>query len=611
MRRAPVVTIPMTPDQGASSGDRLSYTVDLTQPGHEVLVSAAFPLSAEGDVELYMPRWAPGSYLIREFARMVNSIAAEQDGRPLSIEKTSTDGWTVRSARPGELVIRYALHAHELTVRTNYLGPDRALLAGAATYIVPAGSESSAARVRVVVPPDWPAAACPLAQQDGWFLARDFDALVDAPIAAGPCRSAEFTLHGVPHRVLVHGQGDTDPARLADACRRIATAAASLFGDSIPCASYLFFIQIDCGGGLEHADSSVCGFPALTFSRPAEARRALSLVAHEYFHLWNIKRIRPRGLGPFDYRREAHVPHLWVAEGFTSYYQHLLCLRAGLITPGRFLATMAAHLFEAEATTGQRFQSLRDSSHDAWTKYYRPHENSSNVQVSYYGKGALAGMVLDLEIRRRTGGERGLDDAFRELWRMYRETGAGFDDAMLRDALATAAGERLDDVVDEVAMRAEILDAGSRLRAAGLDLVRRPGPPGGFLGIVPRAQDGALIVDRVLRDGPAWHARLSPGEEIVALDGWRVNEQRLRARLDAMAPGDRVELTSVLAGRLRTSEVRLAARPSQDYRVHKARTATAAERQVARAWLGVSWEALEPLDEIHEELRAGRGPRPA
>lgn len=589
------------------------YHVDLSQPGHEVHVRATFPeppLSG-GCVRLYMPRWAPGSYLIREFARHVDWIEATQGGKALPVIKDATDGWRVEGCIEGQaLELRYGLYAHELTVRTNYLGEDRALLCGAATYIVPEGGESRAARVEIRVPTSWPQALCPLAREGALFVARDFDELVDAPIAAGPHSHATFEAGGVPHRVAVFGRGDTDANELAAEARAIATAAADIFGGRVPCREYLLLVQLGLGGGLEHADSSVCGFPTLAMASEAERLRCLALVAHEYFHLWNIKRIRPRGLGPFDYRREVHVPHLWVAEGFTSYYQHVLCLRAGIQTPASFLSTWAAHVHDAEAFPGQRFQSLCASSHDAWTKYYRPHENSANVQVSYYGKGAIAGLVLDLEIRVRTSGTRCLDDVFRALWRRWQETGEGYDEAQLRDAFAEAAGGRLDDVLDEVAGKAGALDVDARLRSVGLGLLRRPGAKGGFLGAYLKRQDGRIIVDRVLREGPAWSARIAPGEEIVGLDGWRVDEGELRARLDAAEPGQSLTLTTSLAGRLREVSVELGPRRSQDYRVHVLTSCSDAGRAALRSWLGVSWEDLRPLDEIHQELRPGRGPRP-
>lgn len=594
--------------------ERIRYRIDLTQPGHEVHVTATFPKAVvrDGCVRAYMPRWAPGSYLIREFARMVDWIRAEQGGEELAVVKETTDGWRIDGCREGvPLTVTYGLYAHELTVRTNYLGEDRALLCGAATYIVPEGAESAPMSVEVEVPAAWPPAECPLPREGRAFIARDFDELVDSPIAAGPCQIATFEACGVPHRVAVFGHGDTDASALADDAKAIAEAAAAMFGGTIPCREYLLIIQQGLGGGLEHADSSVCGFPVMAFASDAEARRCLSLVAHEYFHLWNIKRIRPRGLGPFDYRREVHVPHLWVAEGLTSYYEKMLCLRAGLMTPARFLSTWAAHVHEAEAHPGQRFQSLCASSHDAWTKYYRQHENSPNTQVSYYGKGALAGVVLDLEIRARTGGERSLDDAFRALWKHQSETGEPYDEARLRDALADAAGSRLDDVVEEVAHRPEPLDVDARLASVGLELRRRPGARGGFLGVNLRRSDGRVIVDRVLREGPAHAARIAPGEEIVALDGWRVDEGDLRARLDAREPGEQVALTTSLAGRLRDVRVTLGAKPSQDYRIVKRPSCTAKGRAALESWLGVSWSSLTPLDEIHEELRAGRGPRPA
>jgi predicted metalloprotease with PDZ domain len=587
----------------------LRYELDLSRPGHELHMRLLVPHAEAGALRLYMPRWAPGSYLLREFARHLDAIRATSRGVVLPARKEGTDAFVVEVAAAGPVEVTYLVYAHELTVRTNYLGSDRALISGAATWLVPEGRERSTFRVRVSVPEGWPAAECALPRDGDDFMARDFDALVDSPIGAGPAQVGSFVVRGVPHRIVVHGEGDARIERLTRDTKAICEAAASVFGE-VPCPQYLFLVEQGCGGGLEHADSSVCGVSPLAFASDAEARRALSLFAHEYFHLWNVKRIRPEALGPFDYRREAHTPHLWVAEGLTSYYQHLLCLRAGLVDPGRFLAILASYVMEIESSTGETFQSLEEASHDAWIKYYRPHENSPNTQVSYYVKGCVAGLVLDLEVRRRTSGRRSLDDMFRALWALWkRRPERGFSDAELRTAFAEAAGEPLDALIEEVARSARRLDVDSRLHALGLEIVRRPARPGAFLGIQVKRSEGRLVVDRVLRGSPAWTAGLAPGEEVVAIDSFRVDEADLRSHLDERSPGTPARLTTSLWSKLREVPVALGERPSLDYRFRKRPDVGAAGKAALEAWLGVSHERLVVLDEPPEDQR-GRTPRP-
>ncbi len=589
------------------------YIVDLSRPGHEIVVTATFddplPTRTTCDVALFMPRWAPGSYLVREFARHVDWIRARQGAVERRVRKTGTDEWIVEGCDGSSLVVEYGLHAHELTVRTNYLAADRALLSGAATFLRLADREPAPIRVGLVEPPAWPEAQCALPREGGEFVARDFDELVDSPIAAGPCSISDFEVRGVPHRIAVYGQGDVDAAGVLDEVKAIVEASAAIF-DDIPCERYLFIIEIGCGGGLEHAASSVCGFQVLARPAPADWRRHATLVAHEYFHLWNVKRIRPAALGPFDYRREAHTPHLWVAEGLTSYYQNLIGLRAGVLGPARYLCMLAGQVLDLESTPGRFVQSLEESSHDAWIKYYRPHENTRNATISYYGKGAVAGLVLDLEIRARTAGERSLDDSFRTLYRLWKERpGRGYSDDELAAALSGAAGRSMDEVIEEVSRGRGDLDVDSRLAAAGLELVRRPPGRGAWLGILTRRGDGKVLVDRIVKDGPAWAAGLAPGEEVVAIDGFRVDDGELATRLEAGKPGDEIVVTSALWGRLREVKLVAGAKPRTDYRFRKIADASPKARAVAEGWLGAKWADLELLDEAPEHDGGGRALR--
>jgi predicted metalloprotease with PDZ domain len=585
------------------------YRIDLTGSGHEIRVTMTVAGAPGGPLRVYMPAWTPGSYLIREFARHVDVLRAAQAGRPVAARKVSKDEWEIDAVR-GDVEISYVLHAHELTVRTNYLASDRALVSGAATFLVPVGGERWPCEVEVVQPSHWPAVECALERRGGLLVARDYDALVDAPVAAGPCRTAEVDVLGVPHRIAVYGAGDCDVADLATRVQETCRAAAGIFGGAVPCSRYLFIIELGITGGLEHADSSVCGFPTHAFQTEADRRRQLALVAHEYFHLWNVKRIRPEALGPFDYRREVHTPHLWVSEGLTSWYQHVIELRAGHVSPRRYLTILASYLLDLERTPGQHVQSVEESSHDAWTKYYRPDAHSRNAQVSYYGKGAVVGLVLDLELRRRTAGRRCLDDVFRALWRLHeRRPERGFSDAELRAAFAEAAGGSMDELLDLCARVAAPLPVDEALAAAGLRLDRLRAKPGGFLGAVFKKDGRNAIVDRVVRDSPAWVAGLSAGEELVALDGFRVHEVDIEERLGNRRPGQSVTLTTSLWGRLREVTLVLGDRPSGDYRIRKLARVTPEQAACCASWLGVAHDALELLDERPEEQRQGKSPK--
>lgn len=594
----------MTPD-----GAVVDLRVDLTGPGNELRVTTRVERPGSGPVRVTMPRWTPGSYLLREFARHVEAVTARRGGSPVGVHVTGVDEWTVDPGE-GDLELTHVLHANDLSVRTNYRSDQRALVCWAATALVPEGRESGPFRVTVEQPAHWPEPQCALPLVDGRHVASDLDALVDAPLAAGPCRLADFEVAGVPHRIALYGEGDCDLETLVPDVQATCEAAAAVFGGGVPSDRYLFIFELGCGGGLEHASSSVCGFPVPGFATEAERRRRLALVAHEYFHVWNVKRIRPEALGPFDYRAEVLTPHLWVAEGLTNYYEHRLGLDAGLVSPGRYLNILAWYLADWEQTPGKDVQSLEDSSRCAWIKLYRPTENTRNSQVSYYSVGALVGLVLDLEIRLRTAGERSLDDAFRSLWRLHlSRPERGFSDDELRAALAEAAGESLAEVLDECVRQPGAMDVVGRLEAAGLTVERLPREEQpAWIGVELETSGARTVFRRIVRDGPAWRAGVLPGEELLAIDGFRVGDDPA-PWLKRRQPGESVRLTTVLEGRLRDVSVTLDATPSLDLRLRKAERVDGRGAAALSSWLGVAREELELLDEAPEDQRPLRKER--
>ena len=455
------------------------------------------------------------------------------------------------------------------------------------------GHESATHRLRVEAPAGW-RVTTGLDAVDGWFSASDYDELIDSPFECGTHRLVQFEVDGRPHEIALWGTGNEDIDRIVADSRRIVLAARDMFG-GLPYRRYVFIILLADGlyGGLEHRNSVVNLYDRWGFQPERRYERFLGLTSHEFFHVWNVKRIRPRPLGPFDYRGENYTRQLWAMEGITSYYDNLLLVRAGLITPARYLEILAEDIVKHEALPGKDLQSLTESSFDAWIKYYRPDEHSVNSSVSYYLKGSLAALLLDLLIRHRTAGRRSLDDVMRLLFERYPATGPGFDDAIgIRPEVeqVLAAGGATD--CDVGAFFSDVIEGCASLSYdaafASVGLCLEWGSAGhAWHGMTLTTQHGRLVVQSVRSGAPAAVAGIYAGDELIALDGARIDEERLRARLGERRAGQHVTFSLFRRDTLLHRVVELGAAPAERLRLAPVVGAIADDAARA-AWLGLT-----------------------
>lgn len=565
------------------------YRLAFPEPkSHLVSVEMRIPAGHPEPLCVAMAAWTPGSYKVRDFARHVQDLSVvDERGRKLAVEKTDKQTWRIGAASRSGVIVRYRVYANELGVRTSVLDDRHAHLNGASLFLYVQDWTSAPVEVVVEPPRGWRIAAALESRGKGRFVAPDFDTLVDGPLELGDFDEAHFRERGVPHRVVVSGVGRVKAVDLVPDLQKIVRAGAALFG-GLPYKDYTFFINLasENGGGLEHKSSC-----SLIVARDAFAPREryldfLLLAAHEHFHTWNVKRLRPEALGPFDYRGERYTRMLWVAEGFTSYYEKLLLRRARLASEEEVLGLFAEKIRALKETPGRLVQSVSEASFDAWIKYYQPNENSPNATVSYYHKGQLVGLLLDLEIRRRTRGRRSLDDVMQRLYTSY--SGArGFPDAALRDTAEAVAGGSLAgffaDYVDGVAE----LDFGAALSAIGLQIVADDDdPPTAELGVMLERRGSAAIIATVLSGGPAAKAGLDARDELVAVDGVRVDREKLERLLAARRPAERVEVTVFRADLLRQFHVVLGRKGPRKLRIVPKKTAPRAQRTLYERWLG-------------------------
>jgi predicted metalloprotease with PDZ domain len=570
---------------------------------HYVDVEAVIPAGGQEQLTLFMPVWTPGSYLVREYARNIITIEARTDaGALLPITKISKNRWTVPAAGQTQVRVHYRLYARDLNVRGNWVEGDFAVINGAATFITDADDVQRPYRVRLEMPPGWATCQTPLTPDAGvnTYTAIDFDELVDSPIVAGSPLVNDFEVEGVRHvLVTVGGDGVWDNPRVTRNLARLVEEQSKFWGGLPYRTPYYFFNLLAIGrGGLEHRQSTVMGADRWNSRTRGGINSWLSLASHEFFHVWNGKRLRPVELGPFDYEHEAYTPSLWIVEGITSYYQHLLLRRAGFSTRSDYLKSVSGTFTDVQKSPARLVQSLSDASFDTWIKAYRPDENSVNVLFSYYGGGALAMLLLDTEIRRVSDGAKSLDDVMRAAYSRYSGE-KGYTEAQFIALAGEVAGQDLSAWFKRVVQTPGEWDYTSFLDWYGLSFespkpdksispngIEPIDPPIGWLGADTKVQDGLLTVTVVRTGTPAAAAGLSVSDEIIGIDDYRVPPGQFGQRLGAYKAGDAVTLLVARRDRLLRLPVILAEEPVTKMTLKIREDATEAQQARLRAWIG-------------------------
>ena len=582
-----------------------TFTVALPAPAthlFEIEMDVAPFTRAVPSFDLCLPAWTPGSYFVRDYARNVRDLAVSgPSGEPLPVRKVEKGRWRARvgprGAR-GPFRVTYRVYAFELTVRTSHVDSSHGYGNGASLFLYVDGRKGEPQRLRFRLPRGWKATVA-LPRRDGAFAAAGYDELVDSPFECGTHRTFRFRVRGVPHSLALWGEGNEDPERLVRDLARLAETSAELFG-GLPYERYLFLVHLAEGacGGLEHRASQSCGFSPWKFRPEPAYRGVLSLFAHELFHAWNVKRIRPEGLGPFDYSRETYVSDLWALEGVTSYYEHVLLVRAGLEEPRHAFEAWAKDVKEHRDTPGHRVQSVEEASFDAWIRFYRPDENSPNVSESYYRRGALVGLALDLTIRAATEGRRSLDDVVLGLWRRWGSRGKPYPGGAWEAAAVEAGGADVKIFFDRYVRGVETPRFEELFPAAGLLFREKPEKEEGngdeAVGVSERAdfgwrtklEGGRLLVAEVYEGRAAWAAGVSANDELVAIDGVRVGEDQLKRIGRDLPPGTVVPLYVFRLGRLKELPLILGARRASAYEVVPDPEAGTGAKALFRGWLG-------------------------
>ena len=598
----------------------LIYRVQPRRPeAHLYAVELVIPGPTSGDLILSLPAWIPGSYMIRDFARNIVSIAAKCPEGPVPLEKLDKQTWRL-AAGGSQVTLSYQVYAWELSVRAAHLDSTHAYFNGPSLFLRVRGLDHVPCRLELTPPAGdgyrgWQVATS-LTRLDadprgfGTYRADDYEDLIDHPVEMGTFSLIPFSVRGVPHQMAITGRHRADEARLQRDLARICETHVALFGE-LPLGRYVFLTTVvgEGYGGLEHSFSAslLCSrneLPTVGMGEPSEGyRRFLGLCSHEYFHLWNVKRIRPQAFLNRDLSREVHTRLLWAFEGITSYYDDLALVRSGCIDERGYLELLAQTITRVMRNPGRLEQTLAESSFDAWTKFYKQDENAPNAIVSYYAKGALVALALDLTIRHETGDAKSLDDLMRTLWERYGKPGVGVPEQGVEILAEEVTGLDLGGFFRQALDSTDDLDLSGLLRTVGIELrmcpSRGPEDLGGVadeseeepqradLGI--RLQRGVAepVVGVVLADSPAQKAGISPGDTLIALDGIRIQRDKLNDLLASIPTGSATDIHAFRRDELMRFRVRPRPAPMDTCEL-RILTGVAQETARRRAhWLGL------------------------
>jgi predicted metalloprotease with PDZ domain len=530
----------------------IHYNLKMPKPqNHYFEVEMVLTDFKDKELELKLPVWAPGSYLVREFSKNINLVKAiDQNGNSIKVDKKSKNSWLIKSKGSKKIVVKYEVYAFELSVRTSFLDLSHGFVSGSGVFMFLEAYQNSKGTLDIfphssfkTITTALPKSVNP--EKRGGienFTFENYDQLVDCPIEIGNQVVFDFMAAGVKHTVAMYGEGNYDIPSLKIDMAKVIEAETAVFGEN-PNKEYVFIVHnvVYGQGGLEHKNSTTLSVNRWTYSAPKNSD-FLNLVAHEYFHLWNVKRIRPIELGPFDYSQENYTTLLWVMEGFTSYYDELILRRIGLYSKEEFLNKLQSSINYVEGSVGSRVQPVAHASFDAWVKAYRPTENSANTSMSYYSRGSVLAAIFDVMIINNSKGKEGLDAFLRHLYtKFHKGLNRGFSDAEFKAELEKFVGKDLTDFYKKYINGTEILPYAEIFDNVGITVKDQTTFLPSF-GAVCRQEGGNVIVKSIRTGSSAEDAGLSVGDEIIGCNSYRVDQGMLDGMMNWLTLGETAEL---------------------------------------------------------------------
>ena len=571
---------------------RISYSIFPANPeAHLFEVGCTVDNPDPSGQKFSLPTWIPGSYLIREFAKHVVRIRAQSGRKLLRLIKLDKNTWQVEPF-DDPVTVTMEIYAWDLSVRGAHFDTTHAFFNGPAMFLKVEGRENEPVEVEILPPKgakyrNWRIATAMKRKgakpySFGTYEAANYDELIDHPVETGTFSLATFKACGVQHDIAITGRHRADMRRLTRDLKRLCETQIRFFGEPAPMARYVFLITAigDGYGGLEHRASTalLCSrndLPQQGTDRASNGYRTfLGLASHEYFHTWNVKRIKPAAFTPYDLEHENYTTLLWAFEGFTSYYDDLLLVRSGLLPANSYLDTLSRNITSLLRTSGRKKQTVSESSFDAWIKYYRADENTPNAGVSYYGKGSLVALGLDLLIRDQTGGRKSLDDVMRALWKRHGMKGIGVPEDGIEKIAEQVAGLKLKRFFDLAVRSTADLPLKKLLGTVGVDMDPIPARSaagqngqdskkesqasrGSAIGVRIGSDGGNVKLTQVVEGSAAQKAGLAAGDIVIAVDSLRVSPESIDATLRRYRPGETVQVHAFRRDELHVTQLKL------------------------------------------------------
>lgn len=510
----------------AKSQVKVSFEISFIEPqAHYVEVEMNISGLIKDYVDVKMPVWAPGSYLVREFSKSVEGFSATSGTKTVRFDKVRKNAWRIYSAKASNIKVKYRVYAFETSVRTAFVDESHAFLSSTGIFMYPDGLIKLPSTVTIKPYKTWSKVSTglePVAGKPFTYTAANFDILFDSPLEVGNQDIFDFTAAGVRHEVAMYGGGNYDKEKLKIDMAKVVEQATAIYGEN-PNKHYTFIVHnfSTGGGGLEHLNSTVLGASKGGYATEKGYKGFLELVAHEYHHLWNVKRLRPVALGPFDYDNENYTTNLWVAEGFTSYFENKIMLRAGFKTTSETAQALVTNIATVSNTPGSKVQSAAEASYDAWIKNYRPNENSGNTSISYYSKGEVIGTLMDLEIANATKGARSLNDVMHDMYEAYyKKLGRGYTDAEFKAMVEKVSGISFTNFWKKYVNGTDPIEYSKYFAYAGITVTdENAGNAIPYLGVASKKVEGKMVVSSISRNSAAWDGGLNFNDVLISVDG--------------------------------------------------------------------------------------------
>jgi len=596
----------VTPPKPGVGEPEIRYIVSMPEPWtHNIEVKLEIDWREAGsqDIALRMPAWTPGSYKIREFARNVSNFqAVDENGKPLAITRSDKDTWQIARKDCAKIIVTYRVYAFEFSVRTPHMDDTHCFFQPSNALVALVDHTHLPCLLEIHPWGDWQiACSLPLVKGSGHiFWASDYDILVDSPVECGNHETRSFVVDGKLHEIAVYGWGNYDLDQWVKDFKAIVVAAKSHFGGKLPYEHYLFILHCmpNTRGGLEHLNSQVSAWDSNDFLPRERYEEFLSLISHEFWHTWNVKRIRPEILGPWDYSREQYTSELWVMEGFTVYYEWLVLVRAGVVSRERFFESWAGEFRRWQDRPGNDVMALDESSFLAWTKLYLADEDFVNTGISYYLKGALVALCLEMELRETSGGKVTLDDVMSTLYQRFGWPKPGFPEGEVQRIVEELTGKswkswfrrHLSETKPlklEKALRTVGLETSfAKVYESGADGVKREIKEKAWAGWELDDSQGKLEVKMVRIGSPASDAGMSGKDELIAINGQRTpNIAAADKVLKLLNKGDVIRASVFRGERLLHCDITLDARPAGQLLIGISERATPAQVKQLDDWL--------------------------